>query len=310
MNRKAVISTTVTVPAESLARTLQLTPGEPVPRGEPLPLTGSPFEFILTPHPASEFPLDADQRSTSTPPILSTPQDASPNLSVITDAAAVLKRHRLLESVAPGFVSVEATIRESEEGWILESSEFAACKSGKELFAVADDIASRINRILALYCDAPPVLFVEHCYFTDAQGKRQREIRGSLSVDVVSSKGLTALVEMKGTLPLGSKVFQAMMHDHSVNEALILHGETEVSWFRVYDLLEFLGSKEMVEAGWATGNQVRRVRQTANYYRHLGGKQKYSLPSNPPTLTAASEFVSSVLKKWMLRRLTRDSGGR
>src|SRR6266849_714761 len=110
-------------------------------------------------------------------------------------------------------------------------------QGGRGGFPIADDIASRINRILALYCDATPVLSVEHIYWINAQGEPQSQIRGSLSVNVVSSKGLTELVEIKGTLPLASSVFQAMMLDPDVYEALALHGETEVNWFRVYDIL-------------------------------------------------------------------------
>jgi len=116
----------------------------------------------------------------------------------------------MLESVAPCFVSNNARIKKDEEGWILESSEFASCTTGEQVFPIADDIVSRVHRILALYCGATDTLSVEHIYWINAEGEPLRSIRGSMPVNVVSSKGLAELKSMSGTLPLGSTVFQAM----------------------------------------------------------------------------------------------------
>ena len=57
-----------------------------------------------------------------------------------------------MDWLAPCFVSDDARIKKCEEGWILESSEFASCTSGGQVFPIAENIVSRIHRILSLYC--------------------------------------------------------------------------------------------------------------------------------------------------------------
>src|SRR5947208_7803393 len=99
----------------------------------------------------------------------------------------------MLELSAPCFVSNNARIKKHEDDWILESSEFASCTTGEQVFEIADNIVSRINRILSLYCGATSVLSVEHIHWTNEEGQSLRSIRGSISVNVFSSKGLAEL---------------------------------------------------------------------------------------------------------------------
>lgn len=228
MNKTAVVSASVTIPAQSSARTLSITAGTPIP-------STAPFA-----------------------PAQKTATKANPSLRVRQYAAAVLKESHLLESVAPCFVADNGRIRKHKEGWILESSEFASCTTGEQVFAIADDIISRVNCILALYCDAASMLSVEHIYWANAEGESLRQIRGSISVNVVSSKGLAELRMMSGKQPLGSAIFQAMILDPAVNEALTLHGESGLSWSQVYDIIEFLGGiSGIVKAGHGTNKETR-----------------------------------------------------
>jgi hypothetical protein len=141
----------------------------------------------------------------------------------------------MLESIAPCFVTDNARIKKHEEGWILESSEFESCTTGEQVFAVADDVVSRIQSILALYCGATSTLSVDHIYWINAEGKRLRSIRGSLSINVISSQGLAELKRIVTKQPLGSAVFQTMISDPAVHEALILHCENALNWSQVYE---------------------------------------------------------------------------
>jgi hypothetical protein len=163
---------------------------------------------------------------------------------------------------------------------------------------------SRLHRILALYCGADEVLSVAHIYWINAAGEKLRAIRGVLPINVISSRGLAELRTMSGTQPLGSVVFQAMILDPAVREALALHGERGLSWSQVYDIIEFLGGVDgIVKAGYADKKQTRTVRRTANHYRHLGNPKSSLLPSNPPGLAEASEFARTLLKRWLSSRL-------
>jgi hypothetical protein len=274
MNKTAIVSATATIPAHSQARTLSINPGTPTTRTTPSP-------------PARQAVTKPD-----------------PNARVIKYAAAVLKGQlHMMESIAACFISDNARIKKHQDGWILESSEFAACTNGEEAFLIADDIVSRANCILALYCGATSALSVEHIYWINAEGEELRQIRGSISVNVVSSQGLADLKTMSGTQPLGSAVFQAMINDPAIWEALDLYGESGLSWSQVYDIIEFFGIATIVKAGYSK-TQTTRVRRTANHYRHLGNPNKPPLPAKPPTLIEASEFAASVLKRWISSRLS------
>lgn len=83
----------------------------------------------------------------------------------------------MLETAALCFVSNNARIKKQGEDWILESSEFASCTAGVQVFPIADDILSRIHRIRALYCGSTPTFSVEHIYWINAEVEPLREIR-------------------------------------------------------------------------------------------------------------------------------------
>src|ERR1700730_6557291 len=145
MNKTTVVTATVTVPAESSLRSLEIVTAMPVPATTP----------------------SAPARQAVTKP--------GPTLQPIRYAAAVLKgQPHMLESVAECFVSNEARVRKHEEGWILESSEFTSCTTGEQVFPIADDIVSRLHRILALYCGADDILSVGHIYWINAEGEPLR----------------------------------------------------------------------------------------------------------------------------------------
>jgi hypothetical protein len=275
MNKTTVVTATVTVPAESSLRRLEFVTGTPVSATTPSP----PAQYAVT--------------------------KPGPILQPIRYAAAVLKgQTHMLESVAECFVSNDARVRKHEEGWILESSEFASCTAGEQVFPIADDIVSRLHRILALYCGAEEVLSVAHIYWINAAGEKLRAIRGVLPVNVISSMGIAELKTTRGTQPLGSAVFQTSVLDPTVNEALALHGESGLSWSQVYDIIEFLGGVDgIVKAGYANKKQTRTVRQTANHYRHLGSPKNFPLPSSPPALAEATEFARNLLKRCLSSRL-------
>jgi hypothetical protein len=214
-------------------------------------------------------------------------------------------QHHVLESVAACFDSDDAKIRKQEEDWVLESSAFASCVDGEQVFPIADDLVSRMHQVLSVYCGATETLSVGHIYWVDAEGKKLRTIRGALPVNVISSKGLAELKTRRGAQPLGSAVLNAMINDATVKEGLALHGSDGLSWSQVYDIIEFLGGEAGIDkAGYATRKHTRFVRQAANHYRHLGSPKIYLLPTNPPTLADAGAFASNLLKQYISSRLT------
>jgi hypothetical protein len=275
MNKTTNITATANVPAESSVRGLAIVTGTPIPAT----IRSRPPQQNMT--------------------------KAAPALQRIRYAAAVLEgQAHMLEFVAECFVGDEARVRKQEEDWILESSKFEVCTSGEQVFPMADDIVSRLHRVLALYCGTTRVLSVAHIFWIDAAGEKMRAIRGVLPINVTSSTGMADLKIMTGAQPLGAAVFHTSLHDAMVDEALALHGEGGLSWSQVYDIIELLGGAESIaKAGRADKKSTRIVRQTANHYRHLGDPKKNPLPLNPPTLAEATTFVRSLLKRYVLSRL-------
>src|SRR6266403_816499 len=158
--KPAIVSATVTVPATSPLWSLSIETTETLNRT-----------------PASSPVQPAVAKTTPRPPI----QYA---------AAVVTGQEDTLVSIAPCFDSDSARINkqrliEKEDSWVLESSEFARCTTGDEVFAVADDIVSRLNQIVALYGNYRSTLSVDCISWIDAKGQSLRTLRGSLSVNVV-----------------------------------------------------------------------------------------------------------------------------
>lgn len=86
--------------------------------------------------------------------------------------------------------------------------------------------------------------------------------------------------------------------------ALALHGQGELSWSQVHDIIELLdGVDRIARAGRGNRNQLRLVRKTADHYRHLGDPERYPLADNPPTLDEATVLVRDVLKRYISSRL-------
>ena len=256
---------------------------------------------------AESFSMTGAPILADAPPELPQRAPAKPNAKklVIRHAAAVLTgQSDFLERVSPCFVSDNAKIRKLGEKWVLESCEFESCETAEQLFSVADDLVSRVHRILALYCNCTPVLEAKYISWTNGEGEPWRAIRGSMGVNIISSKGLAQLGKMRGKQPLGSAVFQSMNLDPPVKEALAIHGEGELGWSQIYDIIEFLGGiKGIVKAKFATSERTRAIRQTANYYRHLGSTKKSPLPSNPPSIAEGGDFARGLLKLWIGSRL-------
>src|ERR1039458_8296656 len=127
------------------------------------------FSVAVTPNPPGT--------PTPTPPPAPAQQAVAKASLPMQYAGAVLTgQDNMLASIAQCFDSDNARIKKQrikkqEESWVLESSKFAPCTTGDEVFPVADDIVSRINRVLALYCNFTPTFSVEYINWISAEGK-------------------------------------------------------------------------------------------------------------------------------------------
>jgi hypothetical protein len=199
-------------------------------------------------------------------------------------------------------------IRKIGDDWFLESSRFESFPDPAKVFPVADEILLSIHRMSVLFAY---LLVIEHIKigfiqeFDDLGVPRRRGLRGSDKINVYSGQGLEELKEPRGTQTTGSAIIEFASSNETVHQALSLITEIELGWPQLYNILEFLGGDNViVSRKWATKSEVRRYRQTANHFRHLGSPKKYPLPPDPPSIGEGRKFIlHNLLKKWVLTQL-------
>jgi hypothetical protein len=223
-------------------------------------------------------------------------------------AAQLLGDAATIEKVAPCFQGGAARIRRFGNDWFLESSVFESCPGPAEVFPIAKEILTSVHQVSMLYAY---LLTVEHIRlgyiqeFNDAGSLTRRSLHATQKVNVYSAEGLAELKGLRGHQSSGSAVVEGARSSRKVQEALSLIGCTELGWPQLYNILEFLGGdRAIVKRGWATQSEVRRYKQTANHFRHLGSLNRYPLPPNPPSVSDGRKFILlNLLKRWVSEQL-------
>lgn len=95
--------------------------------------------------------------------------------------------------------------------------------------------------------------------------------------------------------------------DPEVALAFRIMSSPTFSWREIYDIIELIGEREIIAAGWSTKAVLGPAKQTANHYRHLGEPAKNPLPPDPPSFWDAYKQVSAVLRMWIKRRQENDA---
>jgi hypothetical protein len=219
-------------------------------------------------------------------------------------AAGLKGEKHLLEDIAPCFTTTPVTIRQHTIEWIMESSNFAQCQSHEELYESAKAVLIQIHQVLALYTGlySAPFSINSTLILNDDDTIVQRRLYATLNVNIYSGAARTLNPTASGSI--ATTVLAQAADDPAITEALSLVGYEAPTWARIYDIIEFLGGERSIErlSFAPRRGETRRVRQTANYYRHLGNPNKFLLPLNPPTLPEAALFATGLLKKWIESR--------
>jgi hypothetical protein len=220
-------------------------------------------------------------------------------LAVVESSTAVLEHY------IDCFNSDICRITKLDGKWALSSSAFDACSSPAKVFPLADAMLFSIRRILSLYNGLSSPVTVSFIEGLDENGRRvSTTIREQIIVNIVSQTASAELSVLVGGNPLGAVILEALPDDIMMREALQLYQDLENRWSDIYDIIEFLGGPEYVErVGVGTRKECRRIRQTANYFRHLGSPRAYLLPPNPPTANEAAQFAKRSLRRWIELRL-------
>jgi len=207
----------------------------------------------------------------------------------------------LMKSVESCFQGDFARIYKNGDDWFLESTAFDGCRNPGEVFPIADELLRSMQRITAVYARLFSICEIGYVQaFSDTGAPTARGLRGTQRVQIISRAGLEELSEFGEKQSRGTALLAVAMENPSLREALALLGDGyELQWAQIYNILEFLGIDAVVRKKWATREEIRKCKQTANHYRHLGSPRKYPLPSNPPSSGEATALVFMLLKRWI-----------
>jgi hypothetical protein len=224
----------------------------------------------------------------------------------MTFVAQLVGHHETLAVLARCFQGDFARIRKAGDFWLLESIAFNECKALKDVLPVAKDIVYLINQIWALYIGHIAPVSVGYLDLLDDNGATiNRFLHSSQEILIYHPKDLEDLRTLHDEETLGSILVKRAVAAPDIRASLILLGDRYLQWPQIYDIIEFLGGIKQISAKhWATAAEVRRFRQTANHYRHLGSPKRNPLPPSPPTLDEARVFAKTLLKRWLAMKGT------
>jgi hypothetical protein len=210
---------------------------------------------------------------------------------------------KLLE---PCFQSNDLRIVKHDELWFLESERLNSFTDANGVWAVADKLLTELQTTFHLFAGASPrfALGFAQPYSDDGTPLLGgRAVRAALTINVVCPQGITKLTSSTPNGTFGSHVVSCAATDSTIHAALSLIPTSEISWYQIYDIIEFISPIAIAEKGWASSREVRQIKQTANHYRHLGRPDKNPLPPNPPTIHQARTRTLAFLRLWLLERV-------
>src|SRR5205085_9329979 len=192
----------------------------------------------------------------------------------------VLKdKDNFIKDIATAFKGPNIRLRFINEGWILEADEFELCETVDQVLKKAEDYLFCLNVLMGIYPKIVTPLEMKYINYTNAQGKRKRRIWGRLNINIYDDDSIIELSHLEDENSKGSLILMKAYTNPKIKELLSIIGLPPMKWPQVYDVIEFLGGdKGISRMHLATIKEVEDIRQTANYYRHLGSPRKSRLP--------------------------------
>jgi hypothetical protein len=216
-----------------------------------------------------------------------------------------VETERLLESLnSPVFC-----LTRKEDGFFLKSNEFGSLDKKEDVLEKAKEIVSWLNGTAAV-TGRQTNLEVDESYLQlDKDGKRQHFVRKVLEVPVPSIRVSVTVdgvpVELQNPI---TTWIESAQKDDNVAKVLRLFGKV-LNWVNLYRIYEVIesdvgGIHNIVKGNWATNNEIKRFKHTANNPGVAGddarhGKQTTQPPPKPMSLSEAKSLVKSIFQKWI-----------
>lgn len=205
----------------------------------------------------------------------------------------------VLEGLSRAFTVPPVQILLDGRDYRLEAAELGGLSRPQDVMNVARRLLDRATALLYVYTGIAAHVEASNAYWIDGSGREHgiASVNGTLCrLEADAMANLTALA-------LGSErakvavVLTSAARDPLVAKLLSTFTDHEPSWAELYVWLEMIGGKRALQGrGYASGAELNRLFQTANYYRHGKG---VSLPPVPVPIVQARGRVRHFVSRWL-----------
>jgi hypothetical protein len=186
---------------------------------------------------------------------------------------------------------------------ILESTRFDQCVNGDAAFKVADELLLVLHHILNLYAYLHAPFETKRVFLLDEHDTVVKSrVRLSSTINVYGAAAIKELATARGDGTAGEFLVAQAFLRQDVAEALRLAQTRDLTWQNIYDILEFISSSQGGRK-FHDHTETRRIRRTANHYRHPGNPRSTSLPKDPPKHAEARDYARESLKAWLAKTI-------
>ena len=209
----------------------------------------------------------------------------------------------------------EWTVRREGSGFVLRAKCFAGVDDPAEVRERALAIVDILNGLAKVhYGDFKPV------QVGVISGEGEENASGGKTIKLYAVEGMILLEGARARLSVGGQPAQpkrpayldgwlgVAQQDPRVRDALRWFAKP-TSWETLYKVSELIyedAGTAIIQNGWATPDEIRRMRDTANSREVAGeghAKASKRIPDDPMTLEQGSALITNVLAKWLAWKL-------
>jgi len=218
-----------------------------------------------------------------------------------------------LRELAKSLTNDDLCITERNGQFFLETTRFSGLTTREELNSEASKILSILTGAVRLSLVGRTPLRIANIAKVRKDGARDIfhsasatiRARVSCGVKITQSDGTVKVVNPADKVPIWVNV---ALKDHRVEKALQLFGISKHDWVSLYSLLEVIvedvgGIDKIENEDWATKEEIKRFKQTANSPAAIGNSARHGKnippPSDPMDLKEAVALVKVVLHNWL-----------
>lgn len=220
-----------------------------------------------------------------------------------------------LEALSNPFTDGDLRLVAEDDKYFLESKEFESTSDADEVLKMAGNSLAVLSGVARLAYGARTPLTPGHILRINQNSQKDTFISLTDTLHVSATIGIVKIaisgeseVITDTSAPIRSWV-RVATNDVAVSKALRLFGSEARDWVGLYRLLEVIegdvgGIREIVAAGWATGNSLELFGRTANSVGAVGdlarhGKERTQPPETPMSLSEATSLVEVILHNWL-----------